>query len=75
VNPVLRRLRFRHLLEEQPRPGTVGIDQRGTVVAVLGRDAPGVERGVPRVESRQGRPTTDNGTAGWIRMRGALLGL
>jgi hypothetical protein len=50
-NPVLRRLWLRHLLEEQPRPGAVGIDQRRAVVAVLDRDAPGVKRGGPRIEA------------------------
>jgi hypothetical protein len=51
VHAVLRRLRLGHFLEEQPRPGAVGVDQRRVVIAVVDRDAPGVERGVPRVEA------------------------
>src|SRR5947208_3547385 len=55
MHPVLRRLRLRHLLEEQPRPGAVRVDERRPVIAGLGRDTPGVERGLPRVEAARRR--------------------
>src|SRR4029078_116931 len=34
--------------------GAVGIDQRRAVVTVLGRDAPGVQRGAPRIQAGRG---------------------
>lgn len=62
VDPVLAGIALRHPLEEQPRAGTVGVDERVVAVPLLGRQPEVLGEPLPAVE------------AGWQRLADVAQG-